>query len=185
MNGWITGPYRTSIAAILEYEEFYKNPHAKIRYSIASSKKLFMNPKNIKNLKIIDAIAYEIAHVVLNQRVPVVITGISLTDIIFTTKKRAEKVAYVITLLRRMPEYAKLLKFIQSPDVQCAQISQPNVDLSYRKNVLEVISAYSRNSPFTIALKDKYKAVNNWQLFIDNREGRLCFVIWTINRELY
>ena len=168
MNGWITGPYRTSIAAILEYEEFYKNPHAKIRYSIASSKKLFMNPKNIKNLKIIDApeSAIAIEHVVLNQRVPVVITGISLTDIIFTTKKRAEKVAYVITLLRRMPEYAKLLKFIQNPGVQCAQISRPNVDLSYRKNVLDVISAYSKNSPFTIALKDKDKAVNNWQLFI-------------------
>jgi hypothetical protein len=51
LNGFKTGPHRTSINAINEYEEFYKNPFGKIKYSTTGSKKLFVNPKNITNLK--------------------------------------------------------------------------------------------------------------------------------------
>lgn len=54
LNGHKTGPHRTSIDAINEYEEFYKNPFAKIKYSTSSSKKLFVNPIHIKNLEIED-----------------------------------------------------------------------------------------------------------------------------------
>jgi hypothetical protein len=50
LNGHKTGPHRTSINAINEYEEFYKNPFGDIKYSTSGSKKLFVNPKNIKNL---------------------------------------------------------------------------------------------------------------------------------------
>uniref|UniRef100_A0A6C0HSP7 Uncharacterized protein n=1 Tax=viral metagenome TaxID=1070528 RepID=A0A6C0HSP7_9ZZZZ len=52
LNGYKTGPHRTSIDAINEYEEFYKNPFGKIKYSTTGSKNLFVNPKNIKNLEI-------------------------------------------------------------------------------------------------------------------------------------
>lgn len=51
LNGHKTGPYRTSIAAINEYEEFYKNPYGKTKYSTTGSKDLFVNPKNIKHLE--------------------------------------------------------------------------------------------------------------------------------------
>lgn len=54
MNGHKTGPHRTSISAIKEYEEFYKNPFGKIKYKTSGSKKLFVNPKNIKNLETIN-----------------------------------------------------------------------------------------------------------------------------------
>ena len=54
LNGHKTGPHRTSIAAINEYEEFYKNPLGKIKYNTAGSKKSFLNPKNIKNLETIN-----------------------------------------------------------------------------------------------------------------------------------
>jgi hypothetical protein len=37
----------------------------------------------------------------------------------------------------------------------------------------------------TIDLKEKFKSINNWQLFIDHKEKRLCFVIWCVNEELY
>lgn len=36
-----------------------------------------------------------------------------------------------------------------------------------------------------IDLKKEYKDKNNWQLFIDFREKRICFVIWSIDPELY
>ena len=54
LNGHKTGPHRTSIDAINEYEEFYKNPFGEIKYSTTGSKKLFVNPKNIQNLEIIN-----------------------------------------------------------------------------------------------------------------------------------
>lgn len=52
LNGHKTGPHRTSIDAINEYEEFYKNPLGEMKYSTSGSKKLLTDPKNIQNLEI-------------------------------------------------------------------------------------------------------------------------------------
>jgi hypothetical protein len=54
LSGHKTGPHRTSIDAINEYEEFYKNPLGETKYSTSGSKKLFVNPKNIKNIEVIN-----------------------------------------------------------------------------------------------------------------------------------
>jgi hypothetical protein len=48
-NGHKTGPYRSSIESIKQYEEFYKNPFGKIKYDTSLSKS-FVNPKHIQNL---------------------------------------------------------------------------------------------------------------------------------------
>ena len=84
LNGHKTGPHRTSIDAINEYEEFYKNPLRNIKYSTSSSKPLFANPKHIKNLETINQIY-------VPKRIPIIIHGLNETDIIFTTNKRKEK----------------------------------------------------------------------------------------------
>jgi hypothetical protein len=60
VNGHKTGPHRTSIDAIIEYEEFYKNPFGKIKYSTTGSKKLFVNPKHIRNLEIINQVEVKV-----------------------------------------------------------------------------------------------------------------------------
>jgi len=49
-GGHKTGPHRTSISAINEYEEFYKNPSGDSKYSTTGSKKIFVNPIYIENL---------------------------------------------------------------------------------------------------------------------------------------
>ena len=55
VKGHKTGPHRTSINAIEQYEEFYKNPLAhNIKYTTNGSKKLLTNPKNIKHLDVSD-----------------------------------------------------------------------------------------------------------------------------------
>jgi hypothetical protein len=56
LGGHKTGPYRTSIEAILEYEEFYKNPLKIGKYTTAHRNKPFVSPKFIKNLEIIDLV---------------------------------------------------------------------------------------------------------------------------------
>lgn len=179
LNGHKTGPHRTSIDAINEYEEFYKNPFGKIKYSTTGSKKLFVNPKHIQNLETISQLD------TTNKRIPIIIHGLNETDIIFTTNKRKEKIEYVLSILNNNETYTKLFNFINNPDVVCAQISQPNTNSSYKKHITDVFNASITNTPYSVDLVEKYKDKNNWQLFIDNREKRLCFVIWSINEELY
>jgi L-rhamnose mutarotase len=69
--------------------------------------------------------------------------------------------------------------------VVCSQISQPNSKQSYKKHITDVVNASIKNNPYIVDNKEKYKDINNWQLFIDNKENRLCFVIWCINQDLY
>ena len=183
INGHKTGPHRTSINAIKEYEEFYQNQDPdsleKIKYSTTGSKKLFVNPKNVPNLETITCVS------ATNKRIPIIINGLNESDIIFTTKKRTEKIEYVKSILNNNEPYIKLFNFINNPDVVCAQISQPNTDSSYKKHITDVVNACITNTPYSVDLSGKFKDKNNWQLFIDNREKRLCFVIWSINEELY
>jgi hypothetical protein len=179
LSGHKTGPHRTSIDAINEYEEFYKNPFGKMKYSTTGSNKLFVNPKNIKNLEFTNQID------ITNKRVPIIIDGLSETDVIFTTKKRKEKVEFVLYILKNNEKYTKLFDFINNPSVSCAQISQPNTNSSYKKHITDVVNASINNNPYSVDLGEKFKDKNNWQLFIDNREKRLCFVIWSINQVLY
>lgn len=179
LNGHKTGPHRTSINAINEYEEFYKNPFRKIKYSTTGSKKLFVNPKHIQNLETKNQTD------TTNKRIPIIVNGLNETDIIFTTKKRKEKIEYVLSLLNNNEIYKKLFNFINNPDVVCAQITQPNTNSSYKKHITDVVNANNTNTPYSVDLIEKFKDKNNWQLFIDNREKRLCFVIWSINKELY
>lgn len=178
LNGHKTGPHRTSIDAINEYEEFYKNPFGKIKYSTTGSKKSFVNPKNIQNLETINQID------TTNKCIPIIIR-VNETDIIFTTTKRKKKIEYVLSILNNNETYTKLFNFINNQQVVCAQISQPNTDSSYKKHITDVVNASITKTPYSVDLVEKYKDKNNWQLFIDNREKRLCFVIWSINEELY
>jgi|LauGreDrversion4_2_1035121.scaffolds.fasta_scaffold21731_5 hypothetical protein len=178
LDGHKTGPHRTSIAAINEYEEFYKNPFGNGKYCTTGSKKLLVDPKNIKNLETANEIPS-----VNNKRIPVIISGLDATDIIFTTKKKAEKIARVLSLLNNSETYRRLYNFVNNPDVLCAQMTQPNSESSYKKHITDVVNASNANVPYSVDQKHKDK--NNWQLFIDNREKRLCFVIWSINEELY
>ena len=178
LNGHKTGPHRTSIDAINEYEEFYKNPLGEMKYSTSGSKKLLTDPKNIQNLETINQID------TTNKCIPIII-HVNETDIIFTTNKRKEKIEYVLSILNNNETYTKLFNFINNQQVVCAQISQPNTNSSYKKHITDVVNASITNTPYSVDLVEKYKDKNNWQLFIDNREKRLCFVIWSINEELY
>ena len=78
-----------------------------------------------------------------------------------------------------------MLIFINHPHVDCVQISQPISDHSYKKHIIDVVHASNNNTPYSVDLKKEYKVKNNWQLFIDQRENRICFVVWSIDTELY
>ena len=90
-----------------------------------------------------------------------------------------------MSILNDNEKYTKLLNFINNPDVYCAQITQPNTNSSYKKHITDVVNSSINNTPYSVDLVEKFRNKNNWQLFIDNREKRLCFVIWSINEEIY
>lgn len=180
LSGFKTGPHRTSVSAINEYELFYNDPFGKHKYSTTGSKQLFVNPKHIKNISVV------LTDDTVNKykRVPIIINGLSESDAIFTLKKRKEKVEFILNKINN-DEYKQLYNFITNQNVYCAQISQPNTDSSYKKHVVDVVNAFSTNTPYSVDLIEKFKSKNNWQLFIDNRERRLCFIIWVIDDDLY
>jgi hypothetical protein len=49
VGGHVTGPYRTSICAILEYEMFYSDPLGKFKYRTPRTVRLMTNPKIVGN----------------------------------------------------------------------------------------------------------------------------------------
>jgi len=184
-NGHKTGPHRTSIDAINEYEAFYKNPFDKIKYNTTSSKKLFVNPKNIKNLEIETNIETIIQDETQYKRVPVIINGLLKTDIIFTSKNKDEKLEFIKSKIINKDEYKKLYNFIFINNTKCIQITQPNSVKSYDKHIIDAVDAYNKNMVFILDVNKTHKTKNNWQVYIDNKELRLIFVIWSLDKTLY
>jgi hypothetical protein len=168
LSGHKTGPYRTSINAINEYEAFYANPYGEVIYN-TTRKVLFTNPKHIKNL--------EIAPKIEHKQIPIIIS-VQANDIIFTSKDKSEKLEYIKNKLN-CEEHNRLYQFILH--ATCIQITKPISDNSYKKHITDVVNSNIANRPCTIDLTKEHKKYNNWQVFIDDREKRLCFVLWSIS----
>ena len=177
INGHKTGPHRTSLNAIKEYEDFYNNPFGNIKYNTSGSKKSFVNVKNIKNLEVI--------HEITNKRIPIIFTGLNKTDIIFTSSNKVEKINFIKSILKDNSTYEKLYNFIINPIVECSKISQPIKNKSYHRHIITLINSSKKNTAVSLDLEEKYKNKNNWQVFIDNRENRLCFVVWSLDQTLF
>lgn len=119
----------------------------------------------------------------LYKRVPVIVDGLSDDDIIFITNaKRKEKIVFILDKIKTNDI---LYNFIKSKNVCCAQITQPKTNNSYKKHITPVVNASISNTQYSIDLTQKYKDKNNWQCFIDNKENRLCFVVWSLDEVLY
>ena len=179
-GGHRTGPYRTDIEAIEQYERFYADPYKEHAYK-TTSRPVFMNPKNVKNLITAAEPSALSESRRTNMRVPIIIS-LSSDASIFSTTTAIEKLAFIRTLLRTDPLHKKLYDFIMRPDVVRKQITKPRdcASPSYKKHILDCVGAANNNKPFSIDLKPDDKLTNNWQAFIDSYGYRLCIVLWTV-----
>lgn len=118
-----------------------------------------------------------------NKRVPVVIK-VTEKDITDFKDKDQDKQRLALCILENTRN-DKLVNFIKYTDVRCKQITAPESNNSYEKHITHTVNAYNTTNVFSIDLNKSDKEQNNWQLFIDNRENRLCFVIWSLNSEIY
>lgn len=125
----------------------------------------------------------KIKEIVKNKHVPVIIDILDTESIIFSLRKRDEKILYIKELLQETHE--KLYDFICNDDVVCYQITTPRSKSSYKKHIIDVLNAKDNNKPFSLDISKDVKLLNNWQVFIDVVEHRLCFLIWTVDHDLY
>jgi hypothetical protein len=79
------------------------------------------------------------------------------------------------------PEYTSLLTFIKDKQNTCLRILEPKTKNAYNLYINDVVKAAENNIPFNLDLPSKSKEKNNWQLYIDNIEKRLCFIVWCDN----
>jgi hypothetical protein len=173
-KGYKTGPYRTSVEGIYQYENWYTDPSNKdLVYATSyGSKSTFLSTHNIKNLKVDDSENS-------NKRVPVIIKFEN--NDIFKLKTRVSKLNYITNLLIDKPEYTSLLTFIKDKQNTCLRILEPKTKNAYNLYINDVVKAAENNIPFNLDLPSKSKEKNNWQLYIDNIEKRLCFIVWCDN----
>jgi len=124
-----------------------------------------------------------------NMRVPVVLENIDPSHPIFSMKRTLgmpEKVEIVSSLVEEFGEsYGHLLEFIQNPDVVCGKISRTMVEKSYKKHITNVINAAASEKPYIVDIYKNQKKNNCWNLFIDDREHRVCFVMWVLDESYY
>jgi RNase P/RNase MRP subunit p29 len=171
-NGHKTGPYRTSIDAINEYDHFYNNPlDQDFQYQTSnSSKKTFLSPHNIKNLLYVDPL-HE-----MNNNVPIIIESIDKKFLEFRTRKN--KIKFICDHIADKPEYKKLLDFIQNKDNKCIRIYEPKVSSLYKVFVEDLVHAATNNIPYNIDHDTNRDETNNWQMYMDNKKNRWCFIVW-------
>lgn len=180
-NGHKTGPYRTSIQSIIEYEKIYLDPFGLNSYQTSSFKKkkgkvssttieTMLSPHNVKNLTPIDLPIFH-----TSSSVPIVIT---LTQTEFNS----------ITKIRGVWDYVTILKLINkySPsthdkikDMVKGQIVQPENDKSYDKLITAFANASLNSTKYTWTLSDdNYKGKDVYQIYLDNRLYRIIISIY-------
>ena len=167
VNGHKTGPYRTSINAIEEYEMFYKNPtDDSITYSTHKTD-TFVSSHYIKNL-VQDGATFM-------DRVPVAIPY--LDNKITKMKNRGEIMDYIKELLADKEEYKMLLEFIFNKNHKCLKIFKPKNEKQRKTYITDVEEATLNNIPYNVELPDSMKAQDNWQMFIDDNGSKLYFIV--------
>ena len=119
-----------------------------------------------------------------NRHIPVIISGLNSTDIIFTKNiSKQRRIEFIKDYLRNKSiednNIKKLYDFINNPNVHCVKTSMPSEEASYKRHIIDVVNNSLSRTKSSLDLKDTDKAKNNWQVFIDEKEHRLCFVIWT------
>ena len=165
-DGHRTGPYRTSISAINEYEAFYKNPtDVSLNYTTSSNTSTFVSPHHIKNLIVVKN------H---GLRVPVIVDFTNIDEI---TKNKNKSIEFIKKTLEGKNEYKKLLDFILNKKNECLRIFHPKTEALRKVYITDLIDASSKNEPYNIELPHTEQMSNSWQMYFDSSNKKLCFIV--------
>ena len=186
-----TGPYRTSIKAVLQYEDAYNNPFGNTSYHTAGFNKkngritvsthTLLTPKNIIGLvegNCPDGSAIN-EEADIKKNVPIVLqmenSEITRIHGLKTNKKRRE-LCEILKNYLLMNNKETLSNRIDSFKV--GQITRPDTDGSRKRNIDDPVNAAISNRGFIVNIKETYKEDDSWQAVFDDKNNRVIFMIY-------
>lgn len=189
-----TGPYRTSVECIIEYEAFMANPTDVNRVRMTKKQGggggLLMSPQCILNFPSLTGGTTQETKT-QNKTVPVVIQcdPNDEFDLLMFIEKSNKK--YLVPLIFKKIEkiknldenYMRLHNFINIPDCICVQTSRPDIGgidvpgSSYELHIGALTKAARNNKKWLTNAKADKVNVNYWIVFVDLIHHRLCFVM--------
>jgi len=207
-RGHKTGPHRTSLRAIEEYEKTYEDPFSptssyqtngfRMKKGKVAANPSMLSTKNIANLVAVDLPASigagsdtDISAGTFCKHVPVIVP---LTEqecsLILDRYTKISKIDAFKNHIKDLPAYADLYTFICREDVQNLQVTAPGrhaakgsaITSSVKKHIIDLVNASEKETPFIVDLKKEDREKPNWQMFIDNGNTtgitRACITIW-------
>jgi hypothetical protein len=178
--GHKTGPHRTSIKAIEEYEKTYEDPFGLNSYQTAgfnkkkgkvSANPTMLSTKHIKNLEAVDLPVLE--DPTDPKSVPVVIS-VSPTEYA-TFKKKGnswdENCVFEV-LCKYNPDLVNNIKNLHK--IQITESTEEND--TYKKRITDFVNAYNNNKKYTLGTGDI--RVDSYQIFLDKIHNRVIVSIY-------
>jgi len=190
-GGHKTGPYRTSVRAVREYEAVYGDPFGENNYSAQGFKKIcgkvttctpvFVNTKNITGL---------VAGPKPNcdqdedeeegepkKTVPIVLPMILEEIVRIYGLKTALKQSALKVILKQYLQTANKCELSDRIDgFDIGQISRPHTEGSRKRSVDDPVRASQQNKCYTINVANKIQ--NSWQAVLDDIGLRVIFMIY-------
>jgi hypothetical protein len=197
-GGHKTGPHRTSVKAIEEYEKAYNDPLGANDYQTAGfnkkkgqvrAKTTMLTAKNIANLEPVDlpVIDNSISSDP-SASVPIVIC---LTQDVFNTIKKKGKEWDITTIHNIIKNYSKddtADTYDKIKTMEKIQVVMPETDTSYEKLITVFIKKAAEKTKYHIRQKEqtdgalKYK--DTYQIYLDNRGYKIIVSIYYGSRIL-
>ena len=179
-GGYKTGPHRTSIKAIEEYEKTYLDPFGTNSYQTAGFKKkkgkvsaepTMLSSKHIQNLEIVDLPVIEDKND--PSTIPILLS-VTVED--FKTIHKTGKEWNIISILNIINKYSNDT-YEKIKDMKKNHIIQPNDDSTYNSLIIDNVKKSQQNIRCTWAIGDK-KLLDTYQIYLDNRSNRIIVSIY-------
>ena len=179
-QGHKTGPHRTSIEAIEEYEKTYNDPFGANSYQTAGFKKntgkvsataTMLSPKHIQNLEAVELPLSE--DKTDPSSVPIVLQITSEEFSKITKSGRAWDISSILEIIKKYSNDSYLkIKNLKKQQVVC-----PDTDKSYDKLITAFVKAFECKTKYTWAIGEE-RDIDTYQIYLDNRSFRIIISIY-------
>lgn len=179
-EGHKTGPHRTSIKAIEEYEKTYLDPFGINSYQTAGFKKkkgkvsadpTMLSSKHIQNLEAVELPVIE--DKTDPTSVPIVLQ-ITPEDFGKITKSgRSWNISSILDIIKTYSNDS----YLKIKDMEKNQVVCPEAVESYDKLITAFVKAFESNTKYTWAIGDK-RDIDTYQIYLDNRLFRIIISIY-------
>ena len=188
-GGHKTGPYRTSVKAVEQYDEVYNNPFGDNSYQAAGFKKrsghittlnpTFVTPENIANLVPGDLPQGSEAAPDPKKNVPIVIQSTeSDIDRIRALPTALKRAALRLILKNYLQENNRVALAERIDRFEVGQTITPNTVGSRKRNIDDPINAYTRNRPYSVNVTAALRDKDSWQAVFDRNGIRIIFMLY-------